>query len=607
MTQTTSDCLSVERAAHGAAARRVALRVVVLLTSTMLAGLPVQAQTINNQLRGTSAQGAAGNPAVIFGSSSSAPLSGQLQPGQIIQGQPGQPGRANSAGQVPGQNPLLPPNPAQPGPLAQDALNQITPADPFTERDLEEELEARRTPNSRVGPTQVSLAEEDDEEEDPFGDPLPRPSEPLTEAELEQEERELLERARAIEPTGPVQAGAEIDEEENPYEAVGFRVGTFELRPTLEIGIAGTSLKAFQTTDDDPSQLVSSDEDGVFGQLEFGLTAESDWVRHSLAIDASARFQEGIRGDAEAQPELNISAAGELDITQQTTLSGELSYTYLLEESRSGFIDTGNAEQIAAAGTPSQQTIEGLLSLGHDNGFLFGDVSSSLTRTILGSVELNDGSEVRQADNDNSLYTVGLRGGFRASPVFRPFLEGQLGWRVNDADDAETGASRDSMLYTLRMGTELDFGDKLGGEISVGYVAEDFKNPALQTLGGISLAAELEWSPRQRTSVGLQLETSTQPSGIEGSSGAIVYNGDVSITQQIRRNLTATLNAGLEFEDFDRVQSDVTTANAELGFTYWLNRGVGLVGTYSHERAFSADESQRQTTNGVFLGLRLQR
>ncbi|MGB7431267.1 MAG: outer membrane beta-barrel protein [Ahrensia sp.] len=579
-----------------------------MTASTALMVSQAAAQTTNDLLRGSTNNGVGNAPGLQVRTAGTTSLTGQLKPGEVVQGQ----------GQGQGQQ--------EENPLAQEALDAVLPANPFEEsEEEEEEAAARETPQSRLGPVQAFPEREDEDEEDgdeaqsnnPFDAPFPDPAEPLTREELERERLETLRRVRASEAVGPTQTGLEIEEEENPYEAIGLEVGTFTLRPTLDVGIAGVSRRGFieiggangddEEADDRPTRIVADDESGTFGQLDLNLAAESNWSRHSLSVEANARFQEGIRGDAEAEPEFGLVAEGVLDIDQQTTLTGELDYSFVLEEASSANAQLIADETINAASTPSEQTIAGLLTLGHDSGNLFGDITVGATRTLLGEVDLGDGSIVEQSDNDNTLYIFGLRGGFRASPVFRPFAEAQLGWRFND-EEVDGGAfARNSQGYTLRLGTEIDLGDKLSGEISAGYVVVDYDDTRLESLGGVSLAAELDWEPRRGTQVGFILETNTEPSGVEGVSGSIAYAGEASLTQQIRRNLTATVNAGLEYTSFNAIEEDTLRATAGLGFTYWMNRNMGLVGNYSFERTTSDDQSNEQTNNSVFLGLRFQR
>lgn len=602
MTQGISTSLSASSAgSHHPAqlrgGRAIACLALLLTASTALCAGHASAQATSDLLRGTTNRGVSNTPGLLVRPAGTASTTGQVQPGEVVQGDD------------------------DAKPLAEEALNTVTPVNPFAELDEEEEAEARQTPRSRLGPVQVSSDLQDEEDDDdeqsnnPFGESLPDPAEPLTEEELERERLETLRRARPAEAVEPLQAGPEVEEEENPYEAVGFDVGTFTLRPTLDVGIAGVSRRGFTEVatgaDDDPAnqstRIVGNDESGVFGQLQLGLLAESDWSRHSLSVEANARFQEGIRGDAESQPEFGLVVEGVLDVTQQTTLTGALDYSYVLEDASSANAQLIADEIITAASTPSEQTIATLLTLGHDSGTLFGDITAGATRTLLGAVDLGEGAIVEQSDNDNTLFTFGLRGGFRATPVFRPFAEGQLGWRINDEEADGADFARNSQSYSLRLGTEIDLGEKLSGEVSAGYVTVDFDDTRLESLGGISLAAELEWLPRRGTQVGFTLETNAEPSGVEGVSGAIAYAGEATVTQQIRRNLSATLTAGLEYTSFNTIEEDTLRANAEVGFIYWMNRNMGLVGSYGFERVTSDDQSNEQTNNSVFLGLRFQR
>lgn len=581
--------------------RVIACLALLLSASTALCAGQASAQSTNDLLRGTTDRGVGNTPGLLVRPAGTIPLTNQAQPGGVNQGE------------------------NQQSPLAQDALSIVTPANPFEDIDAEEETEVRGTRQSRFGTPQdfPGGADEGGQDGDDvqtnilFDEPLPDPVEPLTPEELDSQALDTLGRVSASVPAQPTQSGVGISEEQNPYDAVGIQVGTFTLRPTLDVGIAAVARRGFIETGggdgDDaeaeirPARIVADDESGTFGQIELNLLAESNWSRHSLSVGANARFQEGFRGNAEAQPQFGLVAEGVLDIDQQTTLTGELDYSFVLEEASSGNARLIADETINDASTPSVQAIAGLLTLGRDSGNLFGDISVGTTRTVLGDITLSDGSIVEQSDNSNTLYTFGLRGGFQATPVFRPFAEAQLGWRFNDEEVDGGGFARNSQGYTLRLGTEIDFGDKLTGEISAGYVSVDYDDARLESLGGVSLAAELNWEPRRSTQVGLTLETNTEQSGVAGVSGSIAYAGETTVTQQIRRNLSATLSAGLEYTSFNTIEEDTLRATAGLGFTYWMNRNMGLVGNYNFERTTSDDQTNEQTNNSVFLGLRFQR
>ena len=168
------------------------------------------------------------------------------------------------------------------------------------------------------------------------------------------------------------------------------------------------------------------------------------------------------------------------------------------------------------------------------------------------------------------------------------------------------GVDRNAKLYELRAGTGIDFGEKLNGEISAGYVREDIDDAILEDIGGLALDAVLNWSPRRETDVLLVLSTATEPSQEPGESGAVIYAADLAVTHRVRANLTANAILGVDFRE-SRGGPDETTFNAQIGTTYWFNRFTGLTARVRHEQTQGLDNLDEDRTTSVFVGLRLQR
>lgn len=405
-------------------------------------------------------------------------------------------------------------------------------------------------------------------------------------------------RARAVEPVAPVQGTGGVPEDD-PFAPAGIRFGSFILRPSAEIGVAGSR----ETTGS------ASAVDRVLGDTALRLDLESDWDRHAVTVTADGRMQKPLNG-GESEPELSVTATGRLDITDGTTLTGSLGYAYALDDPQSAayLAATDPALVPAVTGTndPAVQVFDGSVALRQEFGALFGETELSAERAIYGDAKLSDGMTVSQHDLDNTLYDARLRAGIEVSPVLSPFVEVSWGLRRMDTAPDSGGIDRNATRYGLRGGAAIDFGEKLNGEIAAGYIKEDIADAALTDLAGVAVDAALNWSPRRGTDLALTLATTTETGGSAGDSGALLYSADLGVTHEARADLTLEAGFGTEYRD-EQGGADELTLSGSAALTYWFNRFTGLTTRIGHERTTSSDPASRSETTTAFVGLKLQR
>jgi len=70
--------------------------------------------------------------------------------------------------------------------------------------------------------------------------------------------------------------------------------------------------------------------------------------------------------------------------------------------------------------------------------------------------------------------------------------------------------------------------------------------------------------------------------------------------------LSASFTLGGYYRDYAGSSEHDAGYILGTGFTYWLNRYLGLVGNLSREQMYSTDPERPFTTNSAYLGLRLQ-
>lgn len=385
--------------------------------------------------------------------------------------------------------------------------------------------------------------------------------------------------------------GRKRKEEDDPYAAPGIKAGAFTIRPTLETGIRWTS-NSDSSANGKPSFLSES---------ALRLRAESNWSRHRLGLEATGAWKKSISGTATNDPEGGLAADFQVDFAGRTALTGALGWSHSREAASAPSAVTG------ALSRPALDALTGSLGLSRDLGRLRLSARVNATRSIYGDATGPVGVVVPQKDRNNSYAGLTLRAGYEISPAMRPFIEGEAGRRIFDNQTDGFGLERAATRMAVRVGVETDLGEKLRGDIAIGYLREDIEDAALEDIAGLSLAGTLNWSPMRGTNVALTASTSVEGSSTATSSGSLLHGLNLAVSKKARSNLDLNASLGASLRDYTGPNPNEITLSAGLGFTYWFNRYLGLNGRTGHESVLSSDAARESKTNSVYVGLTLRR
>lgn len=397
-------------------------------------------------------------------------------------------------------------------------------------------------------------------------------------------QNEAVERAEPIE-------GLDGPEEENPYEAVGLRAGTFILRPSVEQGLTATN----------NANASAGGSDAILSETTLRLNAVSDWSQHSASLDAYTTFKKSISGQDFEETRGGVDGRLEYELGNEYRLKSALSYAFEPESASSPDALVGVASQ------PTQHNLDGSLGLSKDLGKLRLGVTGKVEREWFGDAKLTDGTTLSLEDRNSTLASVALRTGYEISPSIRPFVEVEAGRRVMDEKVDAGGFQRSSDVYQARAGIEFDRGEKFTGELSAGVLRERFDDDRLNPITGPSVNANLRWSPERGTTIGLLGTTSVDTTTTEGESGSVIYTGRLTLEREIRANLSGNATLGIDLRDYSHTDDKDLTYLAEVGATWWLNRYAGLTGRARYETLQSDQPGRDYDAASVFLGLKVQR
>jgi len=395
--------------------------------------------------------------------------------------------------------------------------------------------------------------------------------------------------ARDNERTGAIE-GLPIPPEDAPFAPLGIRAGSFIVTPTLEQGIGWAS----------NATGASGGRPAWFSESALRLNIISDWSRHAATIRADGLYRKSLSGAPIEDIEGGIRGELRLDLMDDFTATASAGYRMRPE-------DASTPGTIAnAAERPLRQTLEAGLGLARSAGKARLSIDGNLTRDIYQNARLTNGTIVSQRDRDATLATARVRSGYEISPALTPFVEAEIGRRFYDRVQDANGLRRSANRYALRGGVELDLGEKLRGEFSAGWLTERPDDAALRPVEGLSVGANLAWSPVRGTTVDLTASTEVETSTAAGDTGSLLYSGSLAVNRELRSNLTGRALVGLDWRDYAGSDHDLIL-RGEASLTWWMNRNLGLTGRLRHEKQTSTLPGRSYDASSVYLGMTMQR
>ncbi|MBX5141172.1 outer membrane beta-barrel protein [Rhizobium lentis] len=410
----------------------------------------------------------------------------------------------------------------------------------------------------------------------------------ITGSILDEDMRRLNTREARIDETPPIRRAGE---NASTAETSGIPIGTFVLRPSVTQSINTETPKDGNTR-----------QRRAFLETDAAATLTSDWGRHQLTVTSEGAWQRNISGEGEEQPSFKVNGDLRLDLPDDTVAHLTAGYNFYRE-------DTDDPDAIADATQQSDvQEFTAGASVQRDFGILRGTTALALNRSIYSDATLANGTTVALSDRNQTTGTLRGRVGYELSPALIPFIEATIGRTIYDETRDSAGYERSSHSYGAKAGVEVDLGEKLKGEVGVGYERADFEDSRLASIDTATLDASLLWSPIRGTDVNLDLQTSIQPSTTAGESGYVSHALTTTVTHQLRDNLVGTMIGGVIWRDYptDSTISDELVYTAATGLTWNINRYLDLTSTLGYELTTRKDgDDSRQWRAGV--GLKLKR
>jgi hypothetical protein len=447
--------------------------------------------------------------------------------------------------------------------------------------------------------------------------PLPRPFEPavplpaLAPYKGSYVARQAL-RAPRLRPTGalPVTVAAppgpaarpRRKHEENPYEPLGLRLGSTQFFPYLDTAFGH---------DDNPNRLPADyqPKPSVFFLGGGGVTAKSDWSRHSLEGELRGGYSTYFSNPDANRPEASGRLAGRFDISRDTALEtrGGLSLS-TMRPGAPGVAPLGGGAVAVATMTNRPAMLDIGTQIGPTQRLSRFEVSARGTydRVWWQDAYFSDGTVSNLARSSYNDFGGLLRLAYEASPAFRPFIEATGDRRVHDEPTDLNGFYRDSTGYTLRGGAAVEVTALVKGEIAGGYGQRDYADPRLPKLRGPVIDATLIYTPSALTTVTLRGSTSMNETTVSYASGMLTQSIVATLSHDLLRNLNVILTADYFTNTYQGSNVRERGGGAGVQLEYKITRSVSLRGGFMRQTLDSTYSSADYTANVYTIGLRFQ-
>ena len=407
------------------------------------------------------------------------------------------------------------------------------------------------------------------------------------------EEPEINRRpiGQSNERVGVVERGLNRTPESDPFEPAGIQIGTLRLTTFFKQSIGYTNNQ----------ESSAAGRGGAFSLSEFETQLRSNWQRHELQMNASGEYQWFFDNAITPNPEFNIDGSLRLDLIDGFSTTAGANYGYATESATSPSL---TATAINEPGVHSYGTF---LEVARSGGRINLSLRGSIDRNQYDNAKLSNGGTFSQADRDVTQYGISARIGYQTGLAYSPFVFGSYSHATHDLKFDRNGEQRDSDNYELRAGIDIDLGEKFNGEVSAGYLVQEFVDPSLAALAGLSLNANLNWSPQRGTNVALVVGSTLDGSTTAGDGGAITYNGDLSIIRQIRNDLEMSVGVNLAHTDYQGLNRTDLEFSARAGLEYWVNRNWSFTGDLRYENLDSTEPGNSYNAASIMLGVKVQR
>ncbi len=379
--------------------------------------------------------------------------------------------------------------------------------------------------------------------------------------------------------------------EEDAFAQLGVHAGAFLVLPAVEV-TGGFDTNPARVPGGRSSSLITVSPE---------LLARSDWQRHEVTATLRGGYTAYANTPELDRPNFDGKVTGRLDVTRDTALIGE--GTFLVGTDNPGSPNV----QAGLSRFPIYTTLGGTLGVTQRFNRVEVTAKGTAERTEFQDSVFTDGTSASNSDRDFNRYAGSLRTSYDLMPGLKPFVEVSADTREHDLQVDRFGLQRDSTGWTAKAGTTFQYSRKLTGEIALGWIEREYKDPSLQKLQGFLFDASLIYSMSALTNVKLTAATTAGETTVPGTAGILTRNAGIEVEHSFRRWLVGAAKFNYGYDDYVGSARKDDRYSISGALTYKLNRVASVKGEIRQEWLNSTIPGVDYTASVFLLGMRLQR
>ncbi len=379
--------------------------------------------------------------------------------------------------------------------------------------------------------------------------------------------------------------------EEDAFAQLGLRAGAFLVSPAVEV-IGGY--------DSNPGRGPAA-RGSAYVTVSPELLARSDWQRHEVTVALRGSYTAYGQTPELDRPTVDGKVTGRLDVTRDTALIGEGILVVGTDNPGSPNVQAGLSR------FPIFTTLGAAVGVSQRFNRFEVTVKGAAERTEYQDSTFTDGTTASNHDRDFNRYAVLMRTSYDLMPGIKPFVEATYDTREHDIQFDRFGLQRNSTGWSVKGGTTFEFSRKLTGEVAVGYLERDYKDPSLQKLQGVLFDAALIYSMSALTNVKLTAATVAGETTVPGTAGILTRNAGIEVSHAFRRWLIGSAKFNFGYDDYVGSARKDDRYAISGAITYKLNRLMAVKGEVRQEWMRSTVPGVDYAATVFLLGMRLQR
>ncbi len=382
----------------------------------------------------------------------------------------------------------------------------------------------------------------------------------------------------------------------------GSRVGSFIILPSAELGTTFDS-NVFATSRNEKSDVIFS--------LVPTIRARSDLASPvRLNFDAVGIVNRFVDNDSEDTEGFLLSHDGSWEIP---ALGEQSFFKWGLAHSRD-WQERGSPDDLTsgAAEPTILHTSLGYVGFQYKPGPLSISPRFAARYVDVDDVRAVNGTTINNDDRDRWVYSETLRVGYELVRGYEAFVRGTLNQRRYENTPDDSGFNRDSDGWEGVGGVNIGLTEVTNIELYAGYLSQEYDDPRLASIDGLTFGGRLNWSPRREWVLAASIDRSVQETIETNFSSYLATTYAVSANYQLMPALRFDASLSYSTFDFER-NPGVTTQDreddmimAQLGLRYYLNQNFYVRGSVVQTHYSSNTPNSDYDRSVVFLSLGAQ-